>query len=427
MSPACHLRGRPLEVHPHLVAAHGQLDRDPQRFRLVAEPVNEVLERVCPVGQGGELGTHQALAEQLQLVHVAAALERAVPLENLDQAALAGAAGRDLGPQVADHLDRLARVLLEDADHARVLAAGLVELEQGQPQPLLVDLGRVHGDRPRREPADVDVVRHRRGVPLELALVEDRLDHVEVRQVLAAEAVRIVGDEHVAGLDVLAEVLAHVPHDRRERPELDGEGQTLRDELALAVAERRRVVHRVADDGRVGAAHHDERHLVGHRRERVLDHLEGDGIDRDGGHGSRAMSMFPSASIVARQPGGMTHVASYSSTISGPSMGQARRARAPARRATRARARSRRGACARPASPPRGPASGSYGASPFAAARAVSFRLTMSIGASAEPWPYVRSVLGVEVRGDPAEVGRAGRDGQRQLVGLTGVADIGEA
>ena len=33
------------------------------------------------------------------------------------------------------------------------------------------------------------------------------------------------------------------------------------------------------------------------------------------------MSMFPSESSVTRQPGGTTQVASYSSTISGPSRG----------------------------------------------------------------------------------------------------------
>ena len=92
-------------------------------------------------------------------------------------------------------------------------------------------------------------MRHRRGVPLERAFVEDRLDHVEVRQVLAAEAVRIVGEEDVARLDVVAEVLADVAHDRRERPQLDRERQSLGEQLAVAVAQRGRVVHRVADDG----------------------------------------------------------------------------------------------------------------------------------------------------------------------------------
>ena len=36
-------------------------------------------------------------------------------------------------------------------------------------------------------------------------------------------------------------------------------------------------------------------------------------------------------------------------------------------------------------------------------------------------------MLGVEVGRDPAEVGSTGRDGQRQLVGLPGIADVGEA
>ena len=49
-------------------------------------------------------------------------------------------------------------------------------------------------------PADVGVVRHRRGVALERAVDEDRLDHVDVRQVLAAAAVRVVRDEDVARL-----------------------------------------------------------------------------------------------------------------------------------------------------------------------------------------------------------------------------------
>jgi hypothetical protein len=113
---------------------------------------------------------------------------------------------------------------------------------------LLVDLGRVHGDRPGREPADVDVMRHRRRVPP--SSPSWKIGWITyMSAVLAAEAVRVVRKEDVPRLDVLSEVLADVPHDRREGPELDGERQPLRDQLAGAVAERRRVVHRVADDG----------------------------------------------------------------------------------------------------------------------------------------------------------------------------------
>ena len=46
----------------------------------------------------------------------------------LGQPALADAAGRDLRPQVAEHLHRLARVLLDEPEQRRVLDAGVVEL-----------------------------------------------------------------------------------------------------------------------------------------------------------------------------------------------------------------------------------------------------------------------------------------------------------
>ena len=101
--------------------------------------------------------------------------------------------------------------------------------------------------------------------------------------------------------------------------------------------------------------------------------------------------MFPSESSVTRQPGGTTQVASYSSTISGPSRGgeSSSAAREMHRHVERPvlgpEVGAPRGSLVR--SEPLSPASGSYGASPFPAARAVSFRLTMSIGASAEACP----------------------------------------
>ena len=176
-------------------------------------------------------------------------------------------------------MHRLARVGLDQAQQHRVLDAGVDELRERDPEPLLVDLGRVHGDAARRDAADVGVMGHRRRVALERAVDEHRLDHVDVREMLAAAAVRVVRDVDVPGLRRRPELLEHVAHHGREGAELHGEGQALRDDAAVAVAERGRVVHRVANDRRVGAAHDHERHLVGGRREGVLDHLERDRIE----------------------------------------------------------------------------------------------------------------------------------------------------
>ena len=244
----------------------GRADLDPQRLRLVADAVDPVDEAVLAVGERGDLGPHQPLAEALQLVHVGARGRRrrsgggcsVSPRSPARQAATCARRS----PSTCTGW----RVFFSMMRNSVVFSSpGVVELEQGHPQPLLVDLGRVHGDAAGRDPADVGVMRHRRRPALELAVDEDRLDHVDVGQVLAAEAVRVVGDEDVARLRRLAELLEHVAHRRRERPELDGERQPLRDHLAVAVAERGRVVHRVAHDGRVGAPHHHQRHLVGDR------------------------------------------------------------------------------------------------------------------------------------------------------------------
>ena len=156
------------------------------------------------------------------------------------------------------------------------------------------------------------------------------------------------------------------------------------------------------------------------------------GIDRRRGHASRSMSMFPSESSVARQPGGTTQVESYSSTSSGPSPSAASRA---ARRAdrpatsmrTRARRRSRRGACARPRPAPGSPPSGSYGASPFAAARAVSFTVDDVDRRVRRGVPVGAVMLGVEVGRDALDVDEHRTRRQRQLVGLPRVANVGEA
>src|SRR5207245_5752060 len=80
------------------------------------------------------------------------------------------------------------------------------------------------------------------------------------------------------------------------------------------IAQRRRVIHRVAHHRRIRATHEHERHLVGDRRERVLDHLERYEIH----HSPASITILPCVSSSALAPGGTMQVASNSSTMSGP-------------------------------------------------------------------------------------------------------------
>ena len=133
--------------------------------------------------------------------------------------------------------------------------------------------------RTRRDAADVAMMRHRAGPAFDDAFVEDRLDDVEVGQMLAARAVRVVIEEDIARLRSRRVVGHQDAHPVRERTELHRQRQALRDELPAPVAECGGIIHGVAHYRRIGAAHHDQRHLVGGRRERVLDDLEGDRIE----------------------------------------------------------------------------------------------------------------------------------------------------
>ena len=134
---------------------------------------------------------------------------RAVAGDELGELLLADMAGRELGAQVAEQLDRQADVLLEERHDGLVELARLVELHRRDAQALGVDLGRIGGVGARDAAADIDVVADGAGEGQPLALVIERLEDEDVRQVHAAVE-RIVHDEDVARRHVVAEV----PHDR---------------------------------------------------------------------------------------------------------------------------------------------------------------------------------------------------------------------
>ena len=70
----------------------------------------------------------------------------------------------------------------------------------------------------------------------QLAVDEDRLGVVDVGQVSAAGRMRIVGNEHIALVNVVAEFLEHTSHETAHRCDMDGQGQCcLDDQPAISV------------------------------------------------------------------------------------------------------------------------------------------------------------------------------------------------
>ena len=250
------------EIDDDLAALDAEGNYDLQRLGMLAEAVDVVSVAVFTVGNRLDLSQHHALGLVLKFFEVGMQECGAVlfyqPLEPL----FADVAGGELGPEVAHHMDRIARIFFDYLEQRPNGLAALVELEERQPQPLLVDLGGVDGDATGSDAADVAVMGHGGGVALQRIAKENGLDDVDVGQVLAAGAVRIVGDEDVAGIGIVGVLGGDVAHDFGKGAELHRQGQALGDDLAVAVAQRRRIVHRVADHRRIGAAHDDQRHLV---------------------------------------------------------------------------------------------------------------------------------------------------------------------
>src|SRR5262245_42137956 len=141
---------------------------------------------------------------------------------------------------------------------------------------------------------------------------------------------RVVQDEDVAWVHVVAVLREDGHHRIGNRAKVERDRQALRDHLAVGVTQRGRKIHDVLDHPGVSRPHDDQRHLVDDRAEGVLDQLEGDRVEGVSRHEcllpvESVTTMFSHASSVAWQPGGTTVVASYSSTMIGPSRSEERR------------------------------------------------------------------------------------------------------
>src|SRR5439155_13320283 len=98
--------------------------------------------------------------------------------------------------------------------------------------------------------------------------------------------------------------------------EMAGQGQPLRDERAVAVEQRRRIIHVVLQHARIGRAEDGQRHLVGDPEQRVLEQFE---LDRIADH----VGTLPQGGVIAAHPGpaskrglDRTHACGYMSTWS---------------------------------------------------------------------------------------------------------------
>ncbi len=274
---ASHHRRRVGQVGDHLVAVDRDTGRDRDVARLDPVRAEVVGEGRGAVRPGRDLLPDEPLGVVDQVDHQPGQLLAPVPHGKRLQRALGHRAGRHLGAEVAERHARDPHVRLDQLVHLLDRLALGVEPQPRHAEALLEDLRVVARARARQAPADVAVVRGRDREADQRVVEVHGLDDEDVLQV-HAPVEGVVHDEHVAGADAVAVVAEQRVHRRRDRAEMEGDADGLRDRLAAGVAERGREVHPVAHDGRVRGADDRRRHLVGDRLEGVRDDLQRHGI-----------------------------------------------------------------------------------------------------------------------------------------------------
>ncbi len=127
----------------------------------------------------------------------------------------------------------------------------------------------------------------------------------------------MVGQHHVAAPQPVRMVLGEALLQRGlHQPELRRDHLGVGDQPSRGVEDAAREVEHLADDRRVGRAVLDDRHLLGDRRERAVQDLLRDRVDRH----PRSSSSVPPGAPRSVQPGGTVTVESSCSTIAGPAM-----------------------------------------------------------------------------------------------------------
>ncbi len=166
--------------------------------------------------------------------------------------------------------------------------AALDDLQEWVPRAFGPDVLRVHVVSTGERAAGVPVVTLDRRDQEQLAVGgEDGREHVEVGQV-PATGVRVVGDEHVTGIQLAFEELQAEAHRERRRQHELGDPHRERGEPAAAVEDRRVAFVRLVQDRGRGGPRHERRHLEADRLHPRPDHLRGDRVE---GRARRARSV----------------------------------------------------------------------------------------------------------------------------------------
>jgi hypothetical protein len=183
-------------------------------------------------------------------------------------------------------------------DQVAILLALAQELDRQDAQPLLEQLAAIRG--PERA-ADVGRVRDRAREADQMAAMEDRRGHRDVRQMPGREP-WIVGDDAIARTPLLDRnaLEARSQRARQDAHERWDAGRVLRERIAAAVHQHRGEIVRFAHDGGKRGAHQRGRRLIGDRDEPVPENLQRDGIEIRAARSGHARLLLLAGSVWVR-------------------------------------------------------------------------------------------------------------------------------
>ena len=233
------------------------------RTLVTAVVIDRAFAGIGAVRDRRDLGFHHLARGLEQRALVSLEILPAIFLQQLDDAAVTDVAGADLRFHVVLH-DIETDVGEDQIPNVFSQFSFLVNLDRRDAQRLLPHLDRVRIVAAGHRAADVGLVALDRGPGDQLALEEHRLVDRDV-VVLVAEREHVVVEDDVAGMNIIAVVVADVFAHGRERERQDRQILRLLEHPAFGVVQAGDEVLRLAQDRRGRGLLHRDRHFVGDR------------------------------------------------------------------------------------------------------------------------------------------------------------------
>ena len=270
------------QIEGCFVSGDGDLDVNTGGFAARSPIVQVVLPFIDAVRQFADGLAHLDLRQIVQTRQRHGENIPAVLPAKLHDAPFASLGCRDLSKQIALARFGIPYIGLQKLHDRRIHACRCRNQNRGNAHRLLKGIDGLGEVAARPCPADIGPMRKADRECDDIAIDEDRPNHLDVVQMVAAERAKII-DQNVAV--VQAADRQHFQQFRNgvcHRPEMDRNFPALTDQIALGIGDRRRQVAGFAQQWRTCRTRHHQAHFLGRRRQTVPDHLDGKRIELHG-------------------------------------------------------------------------------------------------------------------------------------------------